>query len=295
MSIVNTFNFHALLQVRGKAGKQGAVATTHKASVLGPVVGTSPASSASTQKTASPLPATSGTPPSTPSGHKPVLQLLKTQQQATAKQRHTGVTVTQAGASILGSRPQTVGILQGLDKDIQQNSSFLASLSKPPTAAAGNTSRAPVVTVTKQGLAVVSRQNSGLELQSEAMAGISNATTARGSPVVLSQDTGSRSSTPTAITLPSGALSTASKMVTFAQAGGLVSSGSVVTTISDNPVVARLVQQMAGGTQVVSVSNLLAAGQTRVATQVAGQQRGTTLKIQGKTNVSSLPSVLNNE
>ena len=194
----------------------------------------------------------------------------------------------------------------------QPSSSLLAGLSKAGVgvgvgagAASPSTitvTKPPVVTVTKQGLTPGARPGSAAQVlrptAAELAAGSGSSAGARQSPVIVAQDPSSRSSTPTAVTVatppPSGKLVTtgavsggvvvagqaappAGKLVTLAQPAGSVSGGVMVTGAGDGAMITRLVQQVAGNQQVVSVSNLPGRGLT----QAAGQQRGTTLKIQG--------------
>ncbi|KAK7482554.1 hypothetical protein BaRGS_00026155, partial [Batillaria attramentaria] len=242
----------------------------------------SPSAPTPTTQTASPSPTTTAATP-TPAGRKPVSQLLRAQQAdraaASSAKSRAGATVSQTiSASLLGGRAQSVGILSG-QAALQQNSSLLASLGKSPSAPGStvNITKAPVVTVTKQGLTMGARPSASSHSQGEITIGGSSGATARHSPVILTQESGSRSSTPTSVTVTSVTPQTGAKLLSLGQATGAVSSGAVVTGAGDNPMVARLVQQMTGAQQVVSVSNIPA----RSVSQSGGQQRGTTLKIQG--------------
>ncbi|KAL8581008.1 hypothetical protein ACOMHN_048042 [Nucella lapillus] len=230
------------------------------------------------------------------------------------KARAPMVNVTASTApSLLGARTQSPG-------QTGQTTSILASLGKPGMASVGaiNVTKAPVVTVTKQGLTPGARP--GGKGQQVLRAGSSVAqnaaeillgSSAPQSPIILTQDPRSRSSTPTTVTVatppPSAKLVTlaqsvsggvvvaaatppppqavaAAKLVTLAQSAGTVGGGLVVTGAGESAMITRLVQQVAGTQQVVSVSNL----PTRGLTPGSAQQRGTTLKIQGGSIVQPL-------
>ncbi|XP_076467906.1 uncharacterized protein LOC143298812 isoform X2 [Babylonia areolata] len=232
---------------------------------------------------------------------------------AASKGRAPVVNVTASGTpSLLGPRTQSPA------HTAQQSPSILASLGKGGVASvAGGISvtKAPVVTVTKQGLTPgarpggntggqqVFRSTAAATTQSAAEIILGSSGPAPQSPIILTQDPSSRSSTPTAVTVntppPSAKLvtlaqpasagmvvtgatppATAAKLVTLAQTGGTTVGGGVVVTGagSDGAMITRLVQQVAGGAQqVVNVSSLPAKGLP----QASGQQRSTTLKIQG--------------
>lgn len=157
----------------------------------------------------------------------------------------------------------------------QQNSSLLAGLGKmtavSPTTI--NVTKPPVVTVTKQGLTPGSRPGSAAQPAAEVTVG--NSTTARQSPIILAQEAGSRSSTPTCVTVATPPPS--AKLVTLAQTAGAGGGAVVVTGAGDSAMITQLVQQVARGQQVVSVGSLPARGLN----QAVGQRSGTTLKIQG--------------
>ena len=179
-----------------------------------------------------------------------------------------------ATASLLGSRAQSAGAtIAGQSLATPQNNSLLAGLGKvaavSPTTI--NVTKPPVVTVTKQGLTPGSRPGSAAQPAAEVSVGNSSAT--RQSPIILAQEASSRSSTPTSVTVatppPSG------KLVTLAQTAGVGSGAVVVTGAGDSAMITQLV---ARGQQVVSVGSLPARGLN----QAVGQQRGTTLKIQGQ-------------
>lgn len=286
----NTLSETSFAQVRAtKSGsKQGATAAAQKAAAAA-IAAASTQAAAAAIAAASTQPANisagqmtmpaSGSQVSTitisasPNNHRAVPQLSKTQQAVagtalpSAKSRLPTVTVSQtAGSSILGAKGQTVGVLQG-QQTISQNSSLLTSIGKPT---AGGISKPPVVTVTKQGLASVSRQVSLAEVQPEGSVGGGSKGTAKGSPIILTQEVTSQTSSPAGVSLPSTA-----KVLTLAQSGN-AGGGSGGAAVGDGSVMTRLVQQ-----QVVSVGSLLASGQARNLTQTLGQPRSTTLKIQG--------------
>ncbi|KAK7097674.1 hypothetical protein V1264_004618 [Littorina saxatilis] len=233
-------------QARSSKAKQAAAARSAAAAAAAAAAATAAAASTT-------IPAPTATPSiATPSRKASA----KSQHASVSKSRTPVVSVTaSAAASLLGSRAQSTGL-----GGVAHNGSLLAGLGKAASPLTGT--KPPVVTVTKQGLTPGSKVGG-------------NSPAARQSPIILTQDPGSRSSTPTTVTVatppPTG------KLVTLAQTSGIGSAGVVVTGTADNAMITRLVQQVAGGQQVVSVGNL----PTGSLAQVTGQQRGTTLKIQG--------------
>ena len=285
---VSVWSGFLLPKARNSKSKQSAAAAAKAAAAAAAATASATANTTTAAPTTLPSTTTATTTPNRKT-------TAKSAAGGVSKGRAPVVNVTAGtAASLLGSRAH--GAMPG-----SQNSSLLAGLGKatavgvrvasPATATTIHVAKQPppVVTVTKQGLtpgssrAVAGGVGATKESVGSSSSGGGGVGLARPSPLVLTKEAvGSRSSTPTtavsAATPPPPPPHSAGKLVTLAQtAGGVGGAGAsvVVTGAGDSAVLTQLVQQVARGQQVVSVP-ARSLGQ-----MVAGQPRGTTLKIQG--------------